>query len=113
MGFGSVANLSPSPLSSPQYAPASPQYSSIMSPTGSPIVLTGAPTNVVLSANPLQPVMPMGMPLQQGQMAQGQMAQGQMAQGVLSVGAENTNEGAKTEGQGKKTVIVNLGNQGQ
>jgi len=108
MGFGSVAELSPSPLSSPQYAPASPQYSSIMSPTGSPIVLTGAPTNVVLSANPLQPVMPMGMPLQQGQ-----MAQGQMAQGVLSVGAENTNEGAKTEGQGKKTVIVNLGNQGQ
>jgi hypothetical protein len=74
-----------------------------MSPTGSPIVLTGAPTNVVLSANPLQPVMPMGMPLQQAQ----------MPQGVLSVGAENTKEEANPEGQGKKTVMVNLGNQGQ
>ena len=80
-----------------QYAPSSPQYSSIMSPVGSPTVLMGAPTNVVLPSNPLQAVMPLRTQAQQE------------PQGVLSVTPEVTKEGDKTEGQGKKTVMVNLG----
>jgi hypothetical protein len=111
LGFGSVAEMNASPMgspqympSSPQYMPSSPQYSSIMSPVGSPVVLTGAPTNVVLPSNPLQAVMPITTQLQQAPQA---------PQGVLSVTPEVTKEESKSEGQGKKTVIVNLGQQAQ
>ncbi len=107
LGFGSVAEMNASPMGSPQYMPSSPQYSSIMSPVGSPVVLTGAPTNVVLPSNPLQAVMPITTQLQQAQQAQ------QAPQGVLSVTPEVPKEDTKSEGQGKKTVIVNLGQQAQ
>jgi hypothetical protein len=76
-------------LSSPQYGLSSPQFSSI----NSPVVLTGQPTNVVVSSNPLQPVIP--------------AAQG--AQGILSVDTQKPKEEGKDEAQGKKTVMVNLG----
>jgi hypothetical protein len=98
VGFGAAAaavsasGLSPVILGSPQYAPSSPQYSSIISPEGSPMVLTGQPTNVVFPTNPLQAVMP-----------------GVGAQGMLSVEKQPPKEEGKEEGQGKKTVMVNLG----
>ena len=76
--------------SSPQYGVSSPQYSSINSPVVSPVVLTGQPMNVVVPANPLQPVIP-------------------AAQGILSVDTQKPKEEGKDEGQGKKTVMVNLG----
>jgi len=95
--FGTVANFA-------QYTPSSPQYSSIMSPDGSPVVLTGSPTGVVVPSNPLQAVMPVGI--------QGGPAQ-PAVQGVLAVTPEIPKEGDKGEGQGKKTVMVNLGQQPQ
>ena len=104
--FGTVANFA-------QYTPSSPQYSSIMSPDGSPVVLTGSPTSVVVPSNPLQAVMPMGGPvLAQAPVPVPVQAQ-PTGQGVLSVTPEVPKEGDKTEGQGKKTVIVNLGQQSQ
>jgi hypothetical protein len=99
--FGTVANFA-------QYTPSSPQYSSIMSPDGSPVVLTGSPTSVVVPSNPLQAVMPMGTGIQGGPVP----VQPAM-QGVLSVTPEVPKEGDKGEGQGKKTVMVNLGQQPQ
>jgi hypothetical protein len=93
--FGTVANFA-------QYTPSSPQYSSIMSPDGSPVVLTGSPTAVVLPSNPLQPVVPVGV---QGGPAPVQPAM----QGVLAVTPEAAKEDDKGEGKGKKTVMVNLG----
>jgi hypothetical protein len=95
--FGTVANFA-------QYTPSSPQYSSIMSPDGSPVVLTGSPMGVVVPSNPLQVVMPAGI--------QGGPVQ-PAVQGVLSVTPEIPKEGDKSEGQGKKTVMVNLGQQPQ
>jgi len=108
MRFGTVANFA-------QYTPSSPQYSSIMSPDGSPVVLSGSPTSVVVPSNPLQAVMPVGGPvLAQAPVPVSVPVQTQPAvQGVLSVTPESTKEGDKTEGQGKKTVIVNLGQQSQ
>jgi hypothetical protein len=103
VGFGAAAaasasGLSPVILGSPQYAPSSPQYSSIISPVGSPMVLTGQPTNVVFPTNPLQAVMPgVGVGVGVG------------AQGMLSVEKQPPKEEGKEEGQGKKTVMVNLG----
>ena len=93
MRFGTVANFA-------QYTPSSPQYSSIMSPDGSPVVLSGSPTSVVVPSNPLQVVMPAGIQAGPAQPA---------VQGVLSVTPEIPKEGDKSEGQGKKTVMVNLG----
>jgi hypothetical protein len=77
-------------LLSPQYGPSSPQYSSLISRDISPVVLTGQPMNVVVPANPLQAVVPAG-------------------QGILSVDTQKTKEEGKDEPQGKKTVMVNLG----
>jgi hypothetical protein len=51
--------------------------------------------------------MPITTQLQQAQQAQ------QAPQGVLSVTPEVPKEDTKSEGQGKKTVIVNLGQQAQ
>jgi DNA-directed RNA polymerase II subunit RPB1 len=122
LGFGaaaaasvaSAAGLTPSPVgspqytasspqytaSSPQYTSSSPQYSSIISPVGSPMVLTGQPTNVIFPTNPLQAVMPMGVGAQSAQ----------APQGMLSVEKQPSKEESKEgEGQGKKTVMVNLG----
>jgi hypothetical protein len=86
-----------------------------MSPDGSPVVLSGSPTSVVVPSNPLQAVMPVGGPvLAQAPVPVSVPVQTQPAvQGVLSVTPESTKEGDKTEGQGKKTVIVNLGQQSQ
>ena len=133
LGFGaaaaaSVAGLAASPVGSPQYAPSSPQYaasspqyaasspqyaasspvyaasspqySSVISPTGSPVALAGQATNVVFPTNPLQAVMPAGIAQQVPQ-----------AQGMLSVEKQPSKEDStEGEGQGKKTVMVNLGN---
>jgi len=102
MSYGAAAEASAaglvgtSPLGSPQYGLSSPQYglsSPQFSSINSPVVLTGQPTNVVVSANPLQPVIP--------------AAQG--AQGILSVDTQKPKEEGKDEAQGKKTVMVNLG----
>jgi hypothetical protein len=88
--------------SSPQYAPSSPQYSSAISPVGSPVALAGQATNVVFPTNPLQPVMPAGIAPQVPQIPQ--------TQGLLSVDTQKPKEEGKEEEQGKKTVMVNLGN---
>ena len=96
MSFGAAAQASAaglvgtSPTGSPQYGPSSPQYSSLISHDISPLVLTGQPMNVVVPANPLQAVVPAG-------------------QGILSVDTQKTKEEGKDEPQGKKTVMVNLG----
>jgi hypothetical protein len=88
--------------SSPQYAPSSPQYSAMISPIGSPVALAGQATNVVFPTNPLQPVMPLGVGAQVPQVPQ--------AQGMLSVEKQQPKEEGNEEEQGKKTVMVNLGN---
>jgi hypothetical protein len=124
LGFGaaaaaSAAGLVPSPLGSPQYSATSPQYtatspqytatspqytatspqySSIISPVGSPMVLAGQAANVVFPTNPLQAVMPVGVGAPQG---------------MLSVDTQKPKEEGKEEAQGKKTVMVNLGQQPQ
>jgi hypothetical protein len=91
--------------SSPQYAPSSPQYSAMISPTGSPVALAGQATNVVFPTNPLQPVMPAGIAPQAPQ-----VPQIPQTQGLLSVDTQKPKEEGKEEEQGKKTVMVNLGN---
>ena len=102
MSYGAAAEASAaglvgtSPLGSPQYGLSSPQYglpSPEYSSINSPVVLTGQPMNVVIPANPLQPVVPV-VPA---------------AQGMLSVDTKKSKEEGKDEGQGKKTVMVNLG----
>jgi hypothetical protein len=98
MSYGAAAEASAaglvgtSPLGSPQYGLSSPQYglpSPEYSSINSPVVLTGQPMNVVIPANPLQPVVP-------------------AAQGILSVDTQKPKEEGKDEAQGKKTVMVNL-----
>jgi hypothetical protein len=97
MGFGAAAAFAQQQQQQQQASPlssGSPQYSSIFSPIGSPTMLVGQPTNVVIPVNPLQPVMPV---------------QAQAAQGILSVEPPKAKEGDKEEEKGKKTVMVNLG----
>ena len=100
MGFGAAAAFAQQQQQQPQLqqssplSSGSPQYSSIFSPMGSPTMLVGQPTNVVIPMNPLQPVMPMPA---------------QAAQGILSVEPPKAKEGDKEEEKGKKTVMVNLG----
>ena len=104
MRVGTVASFA-------QYTPSSPQYSSIMSPDGSPVVLTGSPTGVVVPSNPLQAVQtpaPAQVPAPGPGPAPAQLTQ-PAVQGVLSVSPETDKEHDKGEGQSKKTVMVNLG----
>jgi hypothetical protein len=77
----------------------------MISPTGSPVALAGQATNVVFPTNPLQPVMPAGIAPQAPQ-----VPQIPQTQGLLSVDTQKPKEEGKEEEQGKKTVMVNLGN---
>ena len=73
----------------------------MISPVGSPVALMGQPTNVVFPTNPLQAVMPAGIPQQAPQ------PQAPPAQGMLSVEKQQPKEeGTEGTGEGKKTVMV-------